>query len=84
MANGTITLTPFIAYYGETSDLKIVGTKVDTPIPLPNRLGGSAADVDPGLARLFPNQKVYYNSIGQSGGGGHGFNVFAGVAVKES
>jgi hypothetical protein len=84
MANGTITLVPFIAYYGETSDLRIIGSKVDTPIPLPNRLGASSTDVAPGLAHLFPNAKIYYNSIGQSGGGSHGFNVFAGVAVTES
>jgi len=84
MADGTISLTPFIAYYVETNDLRIVGSKVDTPINLPNRLGGSSSDVGPGLSKLFPGQKVYYHSIGQSGGGGHGFNVFAGVAVQES
>lgn len=84
MADGTISLTPFIAYYGETSDLRIIGSKVDTPIHLPNRLGTSSNDVGPGLAKLFPGQKVYYHSIGQSGGGSNGFNVFAGVAVQES
>jgi hypothetical protein len=85
MATGTITLEPFIAYYGETSDLRIIGTKVDTPMPLQNRLGGSSDDVTAGFKRLFgADAKVYYKSIGQSGGGGHGFNVFVGVVVKES
>jgi hypothetical protein len=81
---GTITVTPFVAYYGETSDLRIVGSKVDTPIPLPHRLGASSNDVAAGLAAQFPGAKVYYSSIGQSGGGAHGFNVFAGVAISES
>jgi hypothetical protein len=58
MANGTITLTSFIAYYGETSDLSIVGSKVDTPIPLPNRLGASSNDVGSGTGEtIFPTKK---------------------------
>ena len=83
MANGTITLVPFVAYYGDpAADLRIVGTKVDSPMKVPHYLGASSDDVGPGLNKLFPNAKVYYDSIGQSGGGGHGFNVFAGVAVQ--
>ena len=58
------------------ADLRIVGTKVDSPIKVPHYLGPSSEEVKPGLAKLFPNATVYFDSIGQSGGGGHGFNVF--------
>jgi hypothetical protein len=84
MAN-TITLTPFVAYYGDpAADLRIVGTKVDSPMKVPHYLGPSSNEVWPSLGNLYPNAKVYIESIGQSGGGGHGFNVYAGVAVLES
>lgn len=83
MANGTITLIPFVAYYGETN-LSITGPKVDSPMAVPNRLGSSDADIGPGLAKLFPGAKTYYNKIGGSGGGSHGFSVISGVAVQES
>lgn len=84
MADGTITVTPFIAYYGEGSP-KITGAKIDSPIALPNHLGDSSTDVDAGAQKICgAGNKYYINSIGQSGGGGHGYNVFAGVCIKES
>jgi len=41
--------------------------------------------VEPGIQKLCgPGSKFYYNSIGQSGGGCCGFNVFAGYVFKTS
>ena len=78
---------PFIAYYGESGDLRVVGTKVDSPIALPHHIGCPAqtgVPVDKALANICsPSASVRVNSIGQSGGANCGFNVFAGVCVRK-
>jgi hypothetical protein len=82
--NGTITITPFTAYYGE-GQIEIRGAKMQQPIPVPNHLGDSSTDIAPGVQKICgAGVKAYYNSIRQTGGGGHGYNVIAGVCVKEN
>lgn len=82
-ANATI--EPFTAYYGDSTDLKIVGSKVDSPVQVPHHIGcpqATGVPVDAALQKICAPGKAYYNSIGQSGGGQCGFNVFSGVCVK--
>jgi hypothetical protein len=80
-ANGTIKVEPFLAYYGEGSPV-ISGAKMDKAIQLPNHLGDVDTAVGPALQKLCgPGASVYYKSVGQSGGGGHGYNVFSGVCI---
>jgi hypothetical protein len=78
---------PFIAYYGESGDLKVTGTKVDSPILLPNHIGcprQTGIPVETALANICGSTAtLHYSSIGQSGGGNCGFNVFAGVCIKK-
>ena len=84
-ANATITVEPFTAYYGETTDLRVVGSKVDSPIALPHHIGcpqDTGVQVDAALQQICAPGKAYYNLVGQSGGGRCGFNVFSGVCIK--
>lgn len=84
---GVSAANPFIAYYGESGDLRVVGTKVDSPISLPHHIGcpdQTSVGVDKALANVCgPSASVRVNSIGQSGGAHCGFNVFAGVCVRK-
>ena len=79
--------TTFIAYYGESGDLRVVGSKVDSPISLPNHIGcpsQTGVPVETALAHICGSTAtLHYTSIGQSGGGNCGFNVFAGVCIKK-
>jgi hypothetical protein len=79
--------TPFIAYYGESGNLQVAGSKVNDPIGLPNHIGCPAqtgVPVETGLTKICgPNATLHYSSIGTSSGGNCGFNVFAGVCIKK-
>jgi hypothetical protein len=84
-ANGTITVEPFTAYSGESGDLRVVGSKVDSPIGLPHHIGcpqDTGVQVDAALQTICAPGKAYYNSLGSSGGARCGFGVYAGVCVK--
>jgi hypothetical protein len=88
MATGGIgRATPFIAYYGETTDLAVAGAKVNNPIALPHHIGcpdQTGVSVDAALAKVCGSDELeYHMSIGQSSGGHCGFNVFAGVCIKK-
>ncbi|HUI21589.1 MAG TPA: hypothetical protein VLZ74_11175 [Methylocella sp.] len=88
MATGGIgRATAFIAYYGESGDLRVVGSKVDSPISLPNHIGcpqQTGVPVETALSNICGSTAtLYYRSIGISGGGACGFNVFAGVCIKK-
>jgi hypothetical protein len=84
-ADGTITVTPFTAYYGE-HDIEITGGALQHPIPLPHHIGcpdQTGVPVETALQNICgAGAKVYYNSIGDVGGAHCGYNVFAGVCVK--
>ena len=83
----TITVEPFIAYYGERRDLRIIGSGLDLPIVLPHPIPcpqDSSIPVELAIRQICPGGKVFYNSIGQSGGNRCGYNVFSGVCVKEA
>jgi hypothetical protein len=86
--SGTITVEPFTAYYGERGDLRVTGSGVDSPIPLPHHIGcpdQTGVPVETALQNICGSgAKAYYNSIGQSGGNHCGYNVFAGVCVRLS
>lgn len=79
--------TPFIAYYGESGDLAVAGGKVGNPIVVPNHIGcpdQTRVPVEVALENICGSSAtLQYNSIGQSGGGHCGFNVFSGVCIKK-
>jgi hypothetical protein len=87
LTGGTGAATPFIAYYGESGNLQVEGSKVNDPIGLPNHIGCPALTgipVETGLAKVCgPDATLHYNSVGASSGGNCGFNVFAGVCIKK-
>jgi hypothetical protein len=86
--NGTVTVEPFTAYYGERGDLRIVGSGVDSPMALPHHIGcpdQTGESVDAAIQKICgSNARAYYNSIGVSGGNHCGYNVIAGVCVRLS
>jgi hypothetical protein len=86
IGNVKVSIEPFIAYYGERGDLRIVGSGLDSPIGIPRHLGCSqdtGIPVDVAIQRMCQGGKAYFNSIGQSGGNRCGYNVISGVCVKE-
>lgn len=82
----TVDVEPFVAYYGQSGDLRVIGSGVDSPIALPHHIGcpqDTGVPVDKAVQNICgPGRTAYYNSIGQSGGNRCGYNVFAGVCVK--
>ena len=90
MLTGGVNPKTFIAYYGDPGDLKVVGSKVDSPITLPNHIAcpprgdTNNSFINTALANICGSTAVpHVSSIGQSGGSGCGFNVLAGVCVKK-
>lgn len=81
-----ISVEPFIAYYGERGDLRIVGSGLEAPIPVPRHIScpqDTETPVDVAIQRMCVGGKAYYNSIGQTGGNRCGYNIFSGVCVRQ-
>jgi hypothetical protein len=82
MSNGTITVEPFVAYIGPTSDLHFAARLAADPMPVPIYLGELEANIDAELKKKFGDAEFYYKRIATSHGGAHGYGVYAGVCIK--
>jgi hypothetical protein len=79
--NGTVSIVPFSAYYGERN-LSVTGG--NSPIALPHHIGCpklTGKSVESEIQKICAPGKAYYTSIGQASGNNCGYNVFSGVCV---
>ena len=79
---------PFLAYYGQNSDLAVTGAGMEQSIPLPHWIScpqDSGVPVETAIQTICGSDRMArYSSVGQTGGNRCGYNVIVGACVPDS